>query len=169
MLAAGAWIGGLAVLVAALPAATRALEPGERTRALSAVVGRFSGLALISVALLLIGGIAQSLLELGAVNDLWDTPFGRAIAIKAALVVVLLGLGALNRRRTLPRLQRAADEGASPGAARRAAAAHAARRGRARRRRPGRDRRARGLPARHRRQRRARSPAPPTSGPPAPS
>ncbi len=117
MLAAGAWIGGLAVLVAALPAATRALEPGDRTRALSAVVGRFSGLALISVALLLAGGIAQSLLELGAVNDLWDTPFGRAIAIKAALVVVLLALGALNRRRTLPRLQRAADEGASPGGA----------------------------------------------------
>ena len=50
-------------------------------------------------------------------DDLWDTAFGRAIAIKAALVVVLLALGALNRRRTLPRLQRAAAEGASPGGA----------------------------------------------------
>jgi copper transport protein len=117
VLAAGAWIGGLAVLVTALPEATRALEPGDRTRLLSAVVGRFSGLALIAVALLLIGGIVQSLLELGAVNDLWDTAFGRAIAIKAALVIVLLGLGALNRRRTLPRLHRAADEGAAPGGA----------------------------------------------------
>jgi copper transport protein len=117
VLAAGAWIGGLAVLVSALPAATRALEPPERTRLLSATVGRFSGLALIAVALLLAGGIAQSLLELGAVNDLWDTAFGRAVAIKIALVVVLLALGALNRRRTLPRLARAAQEGASPGAA----------------------------------------------------
>jgi copper transport protein len=117
VLAAGAWIGGLAVLVAALPAATRRLDAPDRTRVLSAAVGRFSGLALISVALLLAGGIAQSLLELGAVDDLWDTPFGRAIAIKAALVIVLLGLGALNRRRTLPRLARAAAEGASPGGA----------------------------------------------------
>ena len=117
VLAAGAWIGGLAVLVAALPAATRRLEAPDRTRMLSAVVGRFSGLALIAVALLLAGGIAQSLLELSAVNDLWDTPFGRAIAIKAALVIVLLALGALNRRRTLPRLARAAEEGASPGGA----------------------------------------------------
>jgi copper transport protein len=117
VLAAGAWIGGLAVLVAALPAATRRLEAADRTRVLAAAVGRFSGLALIAVALLLVGGIAQSLLELGAVDDLWDTAFGRAIAIKAALVAVLLGLGALNRRRTLPRLARAAEEGSSPGAA----------------------------------------------------
>ena len=117
VLAAGAWIGGLAVLVAALPAATRALEPADRTRLLSVAVGRFSGLALFSVALLLLGGVVQSLLELGAVDDLWDTPFGRAIAIKAALVIVLLGLGAINRRRTLPRLRRGAQEGASPGGA----------------------------------------------------
>ncbi len=117
VLAAGAWIGGLAVLVAALPAATRRLEPAERTRVLSATLGRFSGLALVAVALLLAGGIAQSLLELGAVDDLWDEPFGRAVAIKAALVIVLLGLGALNRRRTLPRLAAAAREGSSPGGA----------------------------------------------------
>jgi len=117
VLAAGAWIGGLAVLVTALPAATRALDPGDRTRLLSAVVGRFSRVALISVALLLAGGVAQSLLELGAVNDLWDTPFGRAIAIKSALVAVLVVLGARNRRHTLPRLERAADEGAAPGGA----------------------------------------------------
>ncbi len=117
VLAAGAWIGGLAVLVAALPAAARRLEPPERTQALSATLGRFSGLALVAVALLLAGGIAQSLLELGAVNDLWEEPFGRAIAIKAALVIVLLGLGALNRRRTLPRLAAAARDGRSPGGA----------------------------------------------------
>jgi len=116
VLAAGAWIGGLAVLVLALPAATRRLEGADRTRLLAATLARFSTVALVAVAALLAGGIAQSLLELGAVNDLWDTAFGRAIAIKAALVVVLLGLGALNRRRTIPRLQRAASEAASPGA-----------------------------------------------------
>jgi copper transport protein len=117
VLAAGAWIGGVAALVGALPAATRRLEPADRTRLLAAALSRFSTLALIAVAALLAGGILQALLELGAVDDLWDTAFGRAITIKVALVVLLLGLGALNRRRTVPRLRRAAGEGAAPGAA----------------------------------------------------
>ena len=73
VLAAGAWIGGLATLVVALPSATRRLEPVDRTRLLAATLTRFSTLALIAVAALLLGGIVQSLLELGAVDDLWDT------------------------------------------------------------------------------------------------
>ena len=117
VLAAGAWIGGLAVLVLALPAATRRLEGAERTRLLAGAIGRFSTVALVSVAVLLLGGVLQSLLELSAVDDLWDTAFGRAIAIKALLVVALLALGALNRRRTVPGLRRAAAEGATPGRA----------------------------------------------------
>ena len=121
----------------------------------------------LSVALLLAGGIAQSLLELDAVDDLWDTPFGRAIVVKSALVVVLLALGALNRRRTLPRCS-APRTRAPRRAARARAAAHAARRGRARRRRPGRDRRARRLPAASAVSAGPYS-APPTSGPHAPS
>jgi copper transport protein len=115
VLAASAWIGGLAVLVLALPVATRRLDPPDRTRLLAATMLRFSALVLAAVAALLIGGIVQSLLELGAVDDLVDTAYGRAILIKSALVVLLLGCGALNRRRTLPALARAARDGAAPG------------------------------------------------------
>ena len=68
---------------------------------------RFSTLALVAVAALLAGGIVQSLLELSAVRDLLDTAYGRAILVKSALVAVLLGCGALNRRRTIPRGVRA--------------------------------------------------------------
>jgi copper transport protein len=115
VIAASAWIGGIAVLVVALPAATRRLQPPDRTRLLAGTVGRFSTLALVAVAALLIGGILQSLLELSAVDDLVDTAYGRAITVKSALVAVLLGLGAWNRRRTLPSLAREAHRGASPG------------------------------------------------------
>ena len=115
VLAASAWIGGIAVLVAALPAATRRLEPADRTRLLSGAVGRFSTVALVSVAALLVGGIAQSILELDAFDDLVDTAYGRAIMIKSALVVALLGAGWWNRGRTLPALARAAEAGAPPG------------------------------------------------------
>ena len=113
VVAASAWIGGIATLVVALPAATRRLEPADRTRLLSGAVGRFSTLALVAVAALLAGGILQALLELGAVDDLVDTAYGRAVTVKIALVVALLCLGALNRRRTLPAL--AARAGEPPG------------------------------------------------------
>jgi copper transport protein len=117
VLAASAWIGGIAVLLLALPAATRRLDPADRTALLTAAVGRFSTLALISVAALLAGGIAQSLLQLNAPGDLLDTAYGRAILVKSSLVAALLCLGALNRRRTLPALDRAAAAGAPPGRA----------------------------------------------------
>jgi copper transport protein len=117
VIAAAAWIGGLAVLVLALPAATRRLEPPDRTRLLTATLGRFSTLALISVIALLVGGIGQSLLELSAPDDLLDTAFGRAILIKIVLVCALIALGALNRRRTLPALDRAEADGGPPGRA----------------------------------------------------
>jgi len=56
VVAASAWIGGLVALVVALRAATRTLEPADRTRLLAAVVGRFSTLAGIAVAALLVTG-----------------------------------------------------------------------------------------------------------------
>ena len=117
VLGAGAWIGGIAALVFALPAATRRVESGERTPLLAATVGRFSTIALVAVALLLLGGIVQSILQLEALDDLLDTAYGRAVLIKIALVVVLLGFGAVNRQRTVPRLQRAAAEHEATGRA----------------------------------------------------
>ena len=117
VLAAGAWIGGIAVLVLALPAATRRLDAPDRTRLLTAVVSRFSGMALLAVAALVAAGVLQAVLELDAVDDLWTTGFGRAVLVKSALVLVLVGLGALNRRRTVPGLKRATRAGEAPGAA----------------------------------------------------
>ena len=46
VLAASVWVGGIACLLLALPAATRRLEAGERSRLLLATLARFSPLAL---------------------------------------------------------------------------------------------------------------------------
>ena len=46
-----AWLGGVAVLALALRAATASVEPGERTRLLTAVVSRFSALAAVALPL----------------------------------------------------------------------------------------------------------------------
>ena len=142
--AAGAWIGGLAVLLIALPGATRRLA-ADRSRALAAALRRFSTLALVAVAALLAGGIVQSLLELSAVRDLVETAYGRAILVKSALVAVLIGCGALNRRRTIPAVSAAAAAGAAPGPSGDRAPAHPACGARARGRRARRHRGARGL------------------------
>jgi copper transport protein len=47
----GAWLGGLAMLLLALPVAARRLPRLERTPLLAGVVGRFSRLAVVAVAL----------------------------------------------------------------------------------------------------------------------
>ena len=42
---------------------------------------------------------------IGAVRDLiFDTSYGTTLVVKVALVAGLIGLGALNRRRSIPRL-----------------------------------------------------------------
>jgi copper transport protein len=111
------WVGGLAALLLVLPAATRALAAGDRTRLLSAALLRFSPLALGAVAVLLATGLLQSYVEIRHLALVFETPFGRAAFIKLCLLLALVGLGALNRRRTLPRLAQAAAGGDTPGAA----------------------------------------------------
>ncbi len=117
VLAMSAWVGGVAALVAVVPAATRTLDPPDRTRLLAALVRRFSTVALAAVALLLASGVGQSLLELDAWSDLLDTAFGRAILVKTAIFAALIALGAHNRRRSQPRLTRLAADGEAPGSA----------------------------------------------------
>lgn len=111
VMAAGAWIGGLAVLVLALPVAARRLPGPERSELLAGVLTRFSMLALAAVAVLLAAGVVQSLQELRAPGDLLGTAFGRAVAAKIALGLALVTCGAVNRHRTIPALRRAAADG----------------------------------------------------------
>jgi copper transport protein len=104
VLAISAWIGGIAVLVLALRAATQRLAPDERSALLRRVVGRFSALAGVAVAVVLATGIAQSLRGINEPSQLVDTAYGRAVAIKIVLFAVLVGFGVFQRRRVLPRL-----------------------------------------------------------------
>jgi copper transport protein len=106
--ATAAWLGGLLGLaVLALPA-VRALSPGDRVRLGAGVVVRFSALALTAVAVLVVTGVYRALAELGAVGDIADSAYGRALIVKLAIFAVLLCGGAYNRLVAHPRLERAA-------------------------------------------------------------
>jgi copper transport protein len=105
VVAISAWIGGVAVLVLGLRAATRQVEGEERMRLLGATVARFSVLAGAAVAVVLGTGIAQSLFAIDDPAQLVDTAYGRAVALKLALFALLVGLGSHQRRRVLPGLR----------------------------------------------------------------
>jgi copper transport protein len=85
------WVGGIGMLVLALPAATRRLEPPDRTRLLAAAVTRFSDIALFAVAALVASGVTQAIPELESFSDFVDTAFGRALLAKIVLLVGLMG------------------------------------------------------------------------------
>jgi copper transport protein len=117
VLAMGAWLGGIAVLALAVRSATVRLEAGERTRLLAAVVVRFSALAGVAIAVLLASGIIQGIIEVRTPANLVETAFGRAVLVKIVLFSAIVALGAINRRRLLPALTRAAHTGEPPGRA----------------------------------------------------
>jgi copper transport protein len=118
VLAASVWLGGLAALLFVLPAATRELEPPDRGRLLAAILARFSPIALLCVAAILLTGLGQAYAYVRDLDNLLDTAYGRAVLIKFLLLVgLLMPLAAYNRRRSVPRLERIASGGEPPGRA----------------------------------------------------
>lgn len=118
VVAMAVWVGGLAAFVLILPAATRALEPPDRSRLLAAVLARFSPVALACVAAILLTGLGQAYAYVRDLDNLLDTAYGRAVLIKLVLLLgFLIPLGAHNRYRSVPRLKRIASGGEAPGRA----------------------------------------------------
>ncbi len=111
------WLGGLATLLLVAPRATRELEPGDRSRLLAAALSRFSRVALIAVGAILVTGLIQAYVYVRHLDALIETGYGRAVLAKFLLLLTLIGIGAYNRRRSLPRLNRIAAGGEAPGRA----------------------------------------------------
>jgi putative copper export protein len=95
--AAAIWVGGLPCLIAVLLRAPRALPEGGRALA-SATLSRFSRVALWSVVVISVTGLARMTGELSAPAQLWSTPYGRDLMLKASLLLPMLLLGRRNRR-----------------------------------------------------------------------
>lgn len=82
------WIGALA------PLATMAWRRSDK---LPRALKSFSTLALPIVGLIVLSGLALAVIQLESFAALVDTRYGNILALKLGLVVVLLGLAALNR------------------------------------------------------------------------
>jgi copper transport protein len=96
LLAVGAWIGGLAWLLAGLRGKER---PGQLASAV-----RFSKLAAPLLGLVAVTGLSRALHLAGGWRGLLDSGYGRFLDLKVALFLGLVALGAMNRYRILPAL-----------------------------------------------------------------
>jgi copper transport protein len=90
------WVGAL------LPLMALALSPAQP---LLPVLNRFSRIALPVVGVVALTGLLLAVIQLESFQALTGTSYGWILCIKLALVVVLLGLAALNRFRLTPALQ----------------------------------------------------------------
>lgn len=95
--AASIWIGGLLMLALI---GWRLERPARRSAFL-----RFSALATVLVAVVVVAGVYLSLLRLTSLSELWSTAYGRALLVKLALVALALAWGAAHRFLVRPRLE----------------------------------------------------------------
>lgn len=92
IVAMSGWAGGLIYLAAAV----LLLRGGGDAAPIGALVWRFSLLALVSVGLLIVTGTLASIARLRLIEDLYETPYGVALAVKILLLAAALALGARN-------------------------------------------------------------------------
>ena len=113
MLAAGAWLGGLALLLICFwPRRHQQLADGAAD-----ATARFSRLALPAIVVLIAAGSTQAWFYLGSVGAFFDSTYGWALLAKIGVLCLIVALAAANRRRTVhlaggdvsaaPRLRRA--------------------------------------------------------------
>jgi copper transport protein len=94
LLAAAAWLGGLAALLVALYRAP------AQTPVDTAAVRRFSTVAFGSVVALVLTGTYQSWRQLGSWSAFTDTRYGQLLLVKIGLVALLVGVAWISRRWT---------------------------------------------------------------------
>jgi len=90
------WIGSLLPLYASVRHSPRAGRD----------LARFSRVIPIAIVLLAASGLWLAFVQLGRLDALWSTSYGRVLACKLAAVAVLLGLAAANRYWLVPRFAR---------------------------------------------------------------
>ena len=107
LLAGGIWLGGL-VPLAALTARARRTGSSIWFLLLREALPQFSHMGYVAVALVALTGIINAALLVGSIDGLIETPYGRLLLVKIALVLVLVAVAVINRFILVPRIDREA-------------------------------------------------------------
>jgi putative copper resistance protein D len=103
LLAAGLWLGGLAPLAWVLRQARR--QPGDFEISLARdALRNFSHMGYVAVALIALTGAINTLLLVGSLEAMLDTPYGRLLAFKILLFLAMVVVALINRFRLAPRI-----------------------------------------------------------------
>jgi putative copper export protein/methionine-rich copper-binding protein CopC len=98
ILGVGVWLGTLVALLLVGAPLSRKIRPENSGEVLATLIHGFSPLALLAGGLVVATGALASLLHLTALADLWQTPYGRLLAVKLLLVAAVMAAGAFNWR-----------------------------------------------------------------------
>ena len=109
LFASGVWLGSLPALVMLLAWVQTADDPQADLIAAEAT-RRFSALALASVSVLILSGLANAWELVGTFPALIGTTYGRLLLLKVSLLIPLLAIAGLNLGREKPRLLRSITE-----------------------------------------------------------
>jgi copper transport protein len=104
LLAAAVWIGGIAQIALAWLPVIRRGGSTLRWEVMRAVLERFGKVALPAFLIVASTGLTNALIELGHVSALWDSSYGRVLAVKIALVGLIAAASYLHAFRLRPRL-----------------------------------------------------------------
>ena len=107
LMGTGLWFGGLLPFALGLGQCLR-LPSQDTASGAAAATRRFSRLALLSMSVLVGTGAYNAWVQVGSIPGLVGTPYGRWLAVKLGLLLLLLGLAASNRFVVTPRLLAAA-------------------------------------------------------------
>jgi len=103
-IAACTWVGGIVSLVALAGARSRLSAAGGLVWA--RIWRRFSVVAEVCVGIVVVSGLWLGWKSVGSPAQLWETPYGRFLLLKVALVATLVLFGAFNEFVLLPRIAR---------------------------------------------------------------
>lgn len=103
--AGGLWLGGLVPLWVLLRRAVRP-DGGDYVPLARVALPHFSQMGYVAVTLLAITGTVNSIMLVGSFEAFATTPYGRLLAVKIALFLVMIALALANRVRLMPRLSR---------------------------------------------------------------
>ena len=109
IVAVGLWLGTLTAVFCAIVALRGTPGPDGQVAAL---VHAFSPVAIGAVSAVVVTGAWTTVLYLDGWNELWTTPWGRALLLKVVLVSATGAVGAYNWRKLRPRLGTSSVTGA---------------------------------------------------------
>jgi copper resistance protein D len=110
LIAAAVWAGGIVFLGIAVGAARRTVSDRERIALFRQLGRRFLVVGGVAMLILIATGTDMAVDRLAAFGDLFDTDYGKRLAEKLALVIVVIGLTLFHSLVQGPRLSRLRED-----------------------------------------------------------